>query len=139
MAFLYERFATWRALVQATRDPRKLAVITVITTATFGGAAYAMQRVTDRAAAANEEVVRGRLNKDREATRYAAHSKRALEVVLSQAQGKPSPEHQHPMKMPAVHWHPGALARSGDNVTKAGKSKELPTTNQTEATGKDEK
>lgn len=122
MAFLYERFATWRALVQATRDPRKLAVITVVTTATFGGVAYGMQQVTDRVAASKEDAVRGRLAQDREAARYATHSKRALEVVLAQAQGKPPPEHEHPMKMPAVHWHPGALARSGDSDEKKEKN-----------------
>ena len=77
--------------------------------------AYGLQGLTDRAAAGNEEVVRHRVARDRESARYATHSKRALEVVLAQAQGKPAPEHRHPMKMPAVHWHPDALARSGDD------------------------
>lgn len=111
MAFLYEKSALWRALVEATRDPKKLAAFTVISTGIFGAIAYGTQSVTDRAAAVKESEVRDRMRRDIEATRYANHSKRALEVVLAQAAGRPPPQHAHPMKMPAVAWHPGAVRR----------------------------
>lgn len=112
MSFLYARYAWWRAIVAASRDPKKLVLITVASSAGFGAVAYGIQGMTERVADAKSDEIRREVSRDKEAARYATHSKRALEVILADAVGKDAPDHKYPMKMPQVHWHPGALKRA---------------------------
>lgn len=137
MAYLYEKSRVWRAIVHATKDRRILVAFTVVCTGAFGGMAYVSQSLTDYASASKEEEVRDLIRGDREATRYAEHSKRALEIVLANATGRPAPDHKHPMKMPQVAWHPAAVRR--DTATVEAKEKTAAVQPEHDAKEKDEK
>lgn len=109
---LYERSAIWRAIVHVTKDPKVMAMFAIGTTGAFTAVAWGLQALTDRQSEKASEEIRAKLKKDGESRRYADHSKRALDEVLSAAVGNEPAPQKYPMKVPGVHWHPAAEARA---------------------------
>lgn len=110
MAYLYET-ATWRAIVESTRDPKKLMLFTI---ATVGGAyfiAKTSQVATDMSAEQTKQQMEDRVEKDWETKSYARHSKSALAVMFDNVRKDNQPDlnekHKaYPVKLPGVMWHP---------------------------------
>lgn len=114
MAMLYERSALWRAIVHATRRPR----IMILFSCTMCASAYALaagaKTITDQAAESTKSEMEERIVKDREAKRYAQHSKNALAVMLREAGREDVTQEkagEHEIKLPGVAWHPKAEDR----------------------------
>ncbi len=124
MALLYEKSRLWRALVHATRDPKILALCTVVATGGCTAIAFGLQSLTDQYSEKTAEEMREKVKKDRESRRYADHSKRALDIVLKNAVGEEATPHKYPMKLPGVHWHPAVddKAKSGMERTQRAKA-----------------
>lgn len=88
MALLFEKSASWRRLVAATRNPRVMAAFTAASVAAAAGVAIATQSVTDATGgAASTATASATVARDWEAARYAAHSKRALGVLFDDVRG----------------------------------------------------
>lgn len=88
MAMLFEKSASWRRLVAATRNPRVMAAFTAASVAAAAGVAVATQSVTDSTGgAASTAAASATVARDWEAARYAAHSKRALGVLFDDVRG----------------------------------------------------
>ena len=123
MAYLYET-ATWRSIVRATRDPKMLAIFSVVTT---GGAyliAKGSQVLTDPMAEERKAELEKKLKRDYESARYANHSKRALGVMFDSIQNKPQKEEVDEMrriKLPGVMWHPKVAKKDKEKELKAKK------------------
>ena len=118
MALLYEKSAVWRAIVHATRNPRVLTLFAVVT---VGGAyvvAKASRSVTDKYTEETEAQMKDVVKRDKEAARYAAHSKKALAAMfdnIKQRRGvevdSEAPHNKNPIKLPGLAWHPMAVKR----------------------------
>lgn len=120
MALLYERSAVWRTIVAATRDPRLMLVFSVVTAGGAYGIARGSKAVTDVAAEEVKDDLETSMRRDREAARYAEHSKKALATMFDsfrrgrgeQVADDPGAAHnKHPIKLPGVMWHPKVAQR----------------------------
>lgn len=88
MALLFEKSATWRWLVyQSKQSPLRMLVVSGGIFATFYGVGKGVQAAQQLYAGDEEgraRELRERLKSDREAQRYASHSRRALASVFAQ-------------------------------------------------------
>lgn len=114
MAYLYATSATWRALVNATRDRRVLAVFAVsLTGATyyFGRGA---QLLTQPATDSTTERLRASARSDPEMRRYAATGNKALATMFASFGKGEDTNEKHlqgpPLKLPGVMWHPSVMS-----------------------------
>lgn len=133
MALLYEKSATWRWLVhQSKQSPLHMLAVSGGILAAFyglGQGVYALQQYYAGDGEERAREFRAEMQRDREAQRYAAHSRRALASMFAQlrndkgngssaneARGRGSAaegeeeerEEQERVKLPGVAWHPRA-------------------------------
>lgn len=114
MAYLYAYSATWRAIVNATRNPKIMAVFATATTAGFVLVWRGSEALTKEAMMTTEEELREKIAHDNLMKQYATTSERALAAMFAQA-GKGQEENadllRHNIKVPGVEWHPKAEQR----------------------------
>lgn len=124
---LLHRSALWRAIVIATRDRRILTAFVVTTVAGSYALGMGSQVFTNEFAKETKEDLEKKLRRDREAARYASHSKNALAVLFESAQrddmkrndgeGDPDAKYKkYDIKLPGVVWHPKVVEREKANA-----------------------
>lgn len=114
MAYLYAYSAVWRSIVDATRNPKIMALFATATTAGVVLLWRGSEELTRSAMATTKEEMKKKVENDQEMKRYAETSERALAALFAQiGQGqKENAEHlKHEFKLPGVEWHPKAELR----------------------------
>lgn len=106
----------------ATRDPRILAAFIVTTVGGSYALGKSIEMFTNESAEETKEDLEKKLRRDREAARYASHSKNALAVLFESVRrddakggdgdGDPDAKYKiHDIKLPGVLWHPKVMER----------------------------